>query len=318
MNEKKIRKYRSNKELKVKNSIYKKLGINDINAFYADRFVWNHGPNIIEHDPASGFDIAFIKQYWIYNNITEGAAILDVGCGSGTLNLLKSKGCHLVGADLSEKGLEQALLAGYDEAVLCDSYDIPYPDKSFDFIVSLDFLGHLENEVKDNYLEEWLRLLKDDGVMVHGLETGEGDYDKLSESEKKHILIDGHVGLESFDEVEKRFKRYFEEVTVENCVGPCYNWYDIEKYNITEERIGKELRDHLLSFSQDQIRGFNAAMLLMRNLLLKDKLLGKSGGFMFVKARKKKAHVLRSKSEIARRWSNILHRYGMYLQRYYR
>ena len=114
------------------------------------------------------------------------------------------------------------------------------------------------------------------------------NYEDLAESEKEHILKDGHVGLESFDKVEERFKKYFEEVIVENCIGPCYNWYDIEKYEKTEGRIGKDVRDYLMTFSPEQIKAFNAAMLLMRNLLVKDNMMGKAGGFMFVKALKKK------------------------------
>jgi hypothetical protein len=43
-----------------------------------------------------------------------------------------------------------------------------------------------------------------------------------------------------------------------------------------------------LTFSQEQIKAFNAAMLLMRGLLVKDNLLGESGGFMFIKAKNKK------------------------------
>jgi len=279
-----VKKHASTKELKIQNSIYKKLGVNDVNEFYANKFVWQPGPNIVENDPDTKFDIAYIKQYWIYNNVSEGARILDVGCGSGTLNLLKSKKVYLAGTDLSEKALEKALIAGYDEVVLCDSFDIPYPDKSFDYIVSLDVLGHIENEVKDAYLAEWTRLLKDDGVMLHGIEMGDVDYESLSEKEKENILIDGHVGLESFDKVEERFGKYFKEVTAENCMGPCYNWHDIQKYKTTEGNIGKERRDFLLSFNHDQIKAFNAAMLLMRNLLSVEDKLGKSGGFIFIKA----------------------------------
>ena len=283
-----IEKYKSDKKLIVKNSVYKKLGIDDIIAFYADKFVWNHGPNIVEQDPSSRYNIAYLKPYWIYNHITEGTRVLDVGCGSGTLNLLKSKKVFLVGVDLSEKGLEQALLAGYDRAILCDTYDVPCPDKSFDYIVSLDVLGHIENEVKDIYLTEWVRLLKDDGVMLHGIEAVDIDYDNISDEMRSHLLIDGHVGLESFRSVEERFKKYFLDVTAENCMGPCYNWLDIEKYEITGNRVGKEFRDYLLTFTHEQIKAFNAAMLLMRKLLLKDNLLGESGGFMFINAKNKK------------------------------
>lgn len=282
-----IHKYKSNKKLVIKDSIYKKLGIDDVNAFYADKFVWQHGPNIVEQVPNSQFSIQFLKPYWIYDRVREGASVLDVGCGSGTLNLLKSKKVFLVGTDLSENGLEQALLAGYDRGILCDSYDIPYPDKSFDYIVSLDVLGHIENEVKDIYLAEWTRLLKDDGVMLHGLETGDIDYDKVSDEVRRHVTIDGHVGLESFQSAKNRFSKFFTDVAAENCMGPCYNWYDIQKYDITESAIGKEFRDYLLTFQSDQINAFNAAMLLMRKILVKENLLGESGGFMFIRAQNK-------------------------------
>ena len=284
MTNKMIRRHRSTKQLEIKNSIYNLLGINNISDFYKDKFVWEQCSNIIEADPASEFDIAYVKQYWIYDRISEGASVLDVGCGSGTLNLLKNKNTNLVGTDLSENCLEQALLAGYDEAILCDAFDIPCPDKSFDYIVSLDVLGHIENEIKDHYLGEWVRLLKDNGTMLHGIEAGAIDYYNLDEKTRDHLLTDGHVGMESFDKIEERFKKFFNQVTIENCMGPCYNWHDIDKYPITEDSVGKKMRDYLLTFNHEQIRGFNAAMLLMRNQLIKGNKLGKSGGFVFVKA----------------------------------
>lgn len=190
---------------------------------------------------------------------------------------MKSKNVYLIGIDLSEKALKQALLSGYDEAISCDGFDIPYPDKAFDFVISLDVLGHIKNEIKDIYLCEWIRVLKDNGEMLHGIEADDIDYCRLLEKEKEHILIDGHVGLEFFDKVEERFKKYFAEVIVENCVGSCYNWHDIQKYQKTEDRIGKKIRDYILTFTPEQVRAFNTAMLLMRNLLVKDNMIGKSG-----------------------------------------
>jgi len=46
-----IEKYRSDRKLLVKNSAYKKLGIDDINAFYADKFVWSPGPTLLNTIP---------------------------------------------------------------------------------------------------------------------------------------------------------------------------------------------------------------------------------------------------------------------------
>jgi len=48
------------------------------------------------------------------------------------------------------------------------------------------------------YLAEWARLLKDDGLMLHGIEAVDIDYDNLSDEMRRHISIDGHAGLESF------------------------------------------------------------------------------------------------------------------------
>lgn len=281
-------KHQTTKPLVVKNSVYKMLGANNINEFYATKFIGDPTPNIAKNDPLSKYDISYLKVYWIYNQIAEGSKVLDVGCGSGTLNLLKNKNVYLVGVDLSEKALEKALNVGYDDVIACDIHNIPYPDNYFDYVVSLDVLGHIENEVKDTYLKEWTRLLKKDGVVLHGIESENIDYNNLSDEEKERILIDGHVGLESSEEIEKRFNRFFSDVTIENCMGSCYNWYDIQKYPTTEKDIGQDFRKYLLTFNTDQIRAFNASMCLMRNLMLKNNTLKDSGGFVFVRAKNKK------------------------------
>ena len=38
---------------------------------------------------------------WVYDNVRRGSTVLDVGCGSGVLALLKRKETTLVGVDLS-------------------------------------------------------------------------------------------------------------------------------------------------------------------------------------------------------------------------
>lgn len=286
---KRIKKHRSDRQLKPTKSVYELLGVKDVNAFYADKFVWDPPPNIVEHDPTSRFNIGFVKQYWIYDRVSSQSRVLDVGCGSGTLNVLKSKGAYLVGVDLSENALEKALAAGYDEVIQCDSYDIPFPAESFDHVVSLDVIGHIENETKDAYLNEWARLLRPGGTMLHGIETDNVDYDRLDPNERDHILIDGHVGLEPHEKIRERFEQFFQDVLIENCMGLCYEWSDIEKYEKIERDIGSDWRDYILSFSHAEARAFNAAMRLMRDRLAKAGKLGPPAGFLFLEASGKKA-----------------------------
>ena len=86
-------------------------------------------------------------------------SVLDLGCGDGLLlSLLKEKGIIGKGLDISEEGAEKAKMKGFDVSVSDFSSRLPFPDNSFDIVISLDVLEHLYNP--KNLLTEASRVSK--------------------------------------------------------------------------------------------------------------------------------------------------------------
>lgn len=76
-------------------------------------------------------------------NVPAGAKLLDVGCGSGQLALYAARaGIQATGCDIAANWVEAARLRAAEEGLSAkfdegDAESLPYPDASFDFVVSL-------------------------------------------------------------------------------------------------------------------------------------------------------------------------------------
>jgi len=85
-----------------------------------------------------------IKKYKKYLK----GRILSVGCGDGyELELLKREGLEVKGIDVSRRNLRRAKKRG-TEVILGFQEEIPFPDKSFDTILSSHTLEHSYNREK--------------------------------------------------------------------------------------------------------------------------------------------------------------------------
>lgn len=97
--------------------------------------------------------------------------VLDVGCGMGEfINRLSATGANVVGVDGSDRCVESVKSHTHKtryprcEQVNLEQSPLPHSDGTFDVVVSLDVIEHLENT--EFYLSEIYRVLKFGGYVI--------------------------------------------------------------------------------------------------------------------------------------------------------
>jgi ubiquinone/menaquinone biosynthesis C-methylase UbiE len=120
--------------------------------------------------------------------LSPGKKVLEIATGSGgpAVFMVTETGCDLTGIDINENGVKNAQqlaeekgLASKLRFLLADASEtLPFPDASFDAIVSIDSINHLKNRLQ--LLKEFYRLLRPGGkllytdpVVVTGIVTNE-------------------------------------------------------------------------------------------------------------------------------------------------
>jgi ubiquinone/menaquinone biosynthesis C-methylase UbiE len=106
--------------------------------------------------------------------------ILDVGCGTGTMSLMVKQAypsAQMVGLDGDPQILEIArskaqklgLEIRFDQGM---SFDLPYPNESFDVVLTSMMLHHLTRDDKLTTAQEMYRILRPGGQLF-GADFGE-------------------------------------------------------------------------------------------------------------------------------------------------
>ncbi|MEP6718361.1 MAG: methyltransferase domain-containing protein [bacterium] len=274
-----------------KHTLYERAGIEDLAEFYRTKFASDEVLDARYFKAIDRFDIRFARTMWVFDNVRAQSDVLDLGCGAGMLALLKRKGVTLTGVDLSAECAMAALRNGYDATFSARLSSLPFADASFDYVVSLDVMGHIEAEEKDAMLAEVKRVLRPDGVTLHGIEctdrSTQKHYDEMTAEElRRFIDIDGHVGLEEEQEHAARFQKSFRHVAWEPRFTLCLSSEEFLKqaddygWNFEDDFI-----DYLRGLSFKERRAFDMAMgyvfAKVSDLNLR---LPKSGLYVFIKA----------------------------------
>lgn len=245
---------------------YARAGVEDVAALYKTKFV---SDEVLDHRyfvPLNRFDLRFARTLWVYDNVRQGAAVLDLGCGSGMLALLKRKDVTLTGVDLSDECVAAARRNGYDVACRAPLVQLPFADASFDYVASLDVLGHIPLDEKDAVLGEIRRVLRPGGVTLHGIEsidrTARRGYDEMSSEElASFVAVDGHVGLEEEDEHAARFSRVFAHVAWEPRFGLTLSSEEfLKQADRYGDRFEPDWLEYLRGLSFGERRAFDMAM----------------------------------------------------------
>lgn len=99
----------------------------------------------------------FAEKLAAHYGIKPGDRILDIGCGKGFLLYDFTQvvpGVEVVGLDVSDYALEHAREEVKPFLVRGNAIDLPFPDDSFDFIVSVNVLHNLYNYQLRQALQE--------------------------------------------------------------------------------------------------------------------------------------------------------------------
>src|SRR5258706_1722831 len=277
--------------LMPKNNLYERAGIADIAEFYLSKFVSDEVLDPRYFKALDRFDIRFARTMWLYDNVRAGSEVLDLGCGAGMLALLKRKGVTLTGVDLSAECALAARRNGYDATFTTELSNLPFAAASFDYVVSLDVLGHIEADEKDAVLAEIKRVLRPGGVTVHGIEctdhSAQKGYDEMNAEElRRFIEVDGHVGLAEEQEHGTRFLKFFQHVAWEPRYSLCLSSEEFlkqaDKYGLGFE---EDFLDYLRGLSFKERRAFDMAMgYVFGKISDLDLTLPKSGLYVFLKA----------------------------------
>ncbi|HEX3142326.1 MAG TPA: methyltransferase domain-containing protein, partial [Pyrinomonadaceae bacterium] len=275
----------------AEDNLYSRAGVGDVRDFYRTKFVSDEVLDARYFKALDRFDIRFARTMWVYDNVRAGSTVLDLGCGAGMLALLKRKGVTLTGVDLSAECASAARRNGYDFTAANALAQLPFRDHSFDYVVSLDVIGHIGFEEKDAVLAEIKRVLRPDGVTLHGIECTDHatrkNYDEMTADELRAFVdVDGHVGLEEEQEHGQRFLKFFQHVAWE----PRYT------LNLSSEEFIKQADRYGLDFDEDFLeylrglsfkerRAFDMAMGYVFGKISDLNLsLPKSGLYVFLKA----------------------------------
>jgi SAM-dependent methyltransferase len=185
------------------------------------------------------FDISLAPTMWVYDNVRAGSQVLHVGCGAGTLALLKRKGVTITGVDTS---LECALTArrnGYDASFQADPGSLPFPGQSFDHVVSFGLLDALAATEEESLLAEMKRVLRRDGVGLHGIECSN------AVTETDHAT---------------RFLKVFQHVAIEPRYGFCLSVEDFLDADARASKLEPDFLEYLRGLSFKERRAFDLAM----------------------------------------------------------
>lgn len=106
-----------------------------------------------------------VKKF--FEKIPTEIKVLDAGCGNGkNMIYLQNKGISVKGIDFSEKLLQICRNKNLDVEE-ADIRHLPFPDNSFDYVISIAVIHHLSKESdRHKAIKEMLRVCKPGGKVL--------------------------------------------------------------------------------------------------------------------------------------------------------
>ncbi|MBI5191215.1 MAG: class I SAM-dependent methyltransferase [Nitrospirae bacterium] len=165
-----------------------------------------------DHDNITPLFMRHVAAYRYFNGFTKDKKVLEIGFGEGYgTYYLAEEAREITGLDVSMSLVEHAR-AKYAKKNLYfvkgDATDLPFPDGSFDVVISSQVLEHVKDYMKS--VRETARVLRPGGQAIIA-------------TPNRKMMIDGvnpyHYKEFSAAELEKALRKVFKEVLVMGLFG---------------------------------------------------------------------------------------------------
>jgi SAM-dependent methyltransferase len=106
----------------------------------------------------------FVRQ-WLFQQGRRDLNILEVGCGAGWLSPILMPFGTVIATDLSDEVLDRARARWPEVAFVAGDFaTLPFDPQSFDVVVSLEVLSHVEDQPA--FVGRLAALLADQGILI--------------------------------------------------------------------------------------------------------------------------------------------------------
>jgi ubiquinone/menaquinone biosynthesis C-methylase UbiE len=123
-------------------------------------------PTIIN---ASPYSEAFYWRYNWANNFCKNKSVLEVPCGMGWGTSLLKKADSIIGVDISEEAINEAKLKYGNSRLqfqVGSMEKLPFADNSFDIVLCLEGIEHVDENIGKKFIAEASRVLKPKGTLL--------------------------------------------------------------------------------------------------------------------------------------------------------
>ena len=177
--------------------------------FDGDRKVGYGG---FRYDPKYWTEV--VKDISNYYELKSGDKILDVGCGKGFMlyDFFKlNPQFDIYGIDISEYAVNNCIDSLKGKLKVGNAVSLPYPDKYFDLVISINTHHNLDGEDIINAFNELQRVTKKNSYVV---------LDAYSNEKEKEELLNWNLTAKTIKHVDD-WKKFFEKI---NFKGDFY-WF---------------------------------------------------------------------------------------------
>ena len=182
-----------------------------------------YGKDFFDGDRKVGYGgFRYDPKYWTevvkdisnYYELKSGDKILDVGCGKGFMlyDFFKlNPQFDIYGIDISEYAVNNCIESLKGKLKVGNAVSLPYPDKYFDLVVSINTHHNLDGEDIIKTFNELQRVTKKNSYVV---------LDAYSNEEEKEELLNWNLTAKTIKHVDD-WKKFFEKI---NFKGDFY-WF---------------------------------------------------------------------------------------------